>query len=358
MKAKFSVLTASLLSGIGALFFASEGFAQTTPAPKPTVCSRSCWGARAPGCSISSMAGLSRAIIHHTASSSDYTTDYATAQSKVRGVQNYHMDVNGWCDIGYHWLVSAGGHIFEGRSGSMSGLPRGAHDGCNTDSFGFNVMGYYHSPYNQTFTAAAQDSLYDVIAWRMPSGWSPYGSGTYCGNTVGKLDGHRKVLATACPGDIIWAHIGTSYTGGNARNGVASRRTPSTSLIVDNAGAGFSIVGAWSTGSSSTDKYGADYRYHSTEAVSEPATWTTTLGSTKTWSVYAWWPQGSNRSTTAPYIVYHDAGSTTVNKNQQANGGAWNLLGSWTMSAGTAQTKLSCWTTTGFVVVADAVKWQ
>jgi N-acetyl-anhydromuramyl-L-alanine amidase AmpD len=129
---------------------------------------------------------------------------------------------------------------------------------------------------------------------------------------------------------------------------------PVTAVTVDNSSAGFSVTGTWSTGSSSTDKYGADYRYHSTAPISEPAQWLASVSGTK--SVYAWWPQGSNRSTSAGYIVTHDGGTTTVNKNQQTGGGAWQLLGSWSMSTGKVQ--LSCWTGTGFIVVADAVKWQ
>jgi len=130
-----------------------------------------------------------------------------------------------------------------------------------------------------------------------------------------------------------------------------------TTVIKDNP-AGVP-TGTWATGTSSTDKYGADYRYHSTAAVSEPFTWTGNLNVSGSWSAYAWWPEGANRSSTAPYIVYHGAGSTTVNKDQTINGGAWNLLGTWSdFAAGDNDIKLSVWTTTGFNVMADAVKWQ
>jgi hypothetical protein len=182
--------------------------------PQPSICTRACWGARNSACS-GSFSTLSRAIIHHTAGAGDYTT--ANDHQKVRNIQNYHMDANGWCDIGYHFLVNAGGYIYEGRKNSMSGLPTGAHDGCNSSSFGFNVMGYYHPPYNQAFTSAARSSLEAVMAWRMPSGWSPYGSGSYCGNSVGTLDGHYRVKATACPGDIIIPQIPGIRDGVNAR---------------------------------------------------------------------------------------------------------------------------------------------
>ncbi len=131
-----------------------------------------------------------------------------------------------------------------------------------------------------------------------------------------------------------------------------------SSVIVDNNTSGFSASASWTTAPSAPDKYGADYRYRNTQSTSDTATWTASLGSTKTYNVSAWWSQGTNRSTTAPYIVYHSGGSTTVQKNQQANGGSWQLLGSWNMNAGSNQVKLSCWTTTGFVVIGDAVKWE
>lgn len=141
------------------------------------------------------------------------------------------------------------------------------------------------------------------------------------------------------------------------RNNWGTTSTGKTARVVDNSSAGFSVIGTWATASSAADKYGADYRYHSTAAVSEPAEWSTALNTSATWNVRAWWPAGTNRSATAPYIVTHAAGTTTVNKNQQGAGGVWNLLGSWSMS-GTVNVKLSCWTTTGYVVMADAIQWD
>lgn len=208
-----------------AVAFASVTPAQAGQGPKPSICSRSCWGARSASCS--SMSALTRAIVHHTAGAGDWTTSYEVGKTKVRGVQNLHMDGNGWCDIAYAFLVNAGGDIYEGRVGSMSGLTRGAHDGCNDNSFGFNVLGYYHTPYNHTFTADAKASLEAVIAWRMPSSWSATGSGSYCGNSVGTLDGHYKVKSTACPGSGIIPSIPAIRTGVmNRKNGTLPPAPP------------------------------------------------------------------------------------------------------------------------------------
>ncbi|MGI8908771.1 MAG: SpoIID/LytB domain-containing protein [Candidatus Sumerlaeaceae bacterium] len=126
-------------------------------------------------------------------------------------------------------------------------------------------------------------------------------------------------------------------------------------ITIDNSSAGFSASSNWSTGTSAADKYGTDYRYRSTAAVSDAAQWSASISSSGTYNVSAWWSQGSNRSATAPYILPN---GTSVSKNQQAGGGVWNLLGTSSLTAGTsAVTKLSCWTTTGYIVLADAIKY-
>lgn len=108
----------------------------------------------------------------------------------------------------------------------------------------------------------------------------------------------------------------------------------------------------WSTGTSAGDKYGADYRFRTTAALSDSAEWSAAVA-TATYKVQAWWTAGTNRASSAPYIVPSGA---TVHVNQQGGGGAWNTLGTYSLS-GTPVTKLSCWTTTGYVVVADAVRY-
>src|SRR5205823_372476 len=56
---------------------------------------------------------------------------------------------------------------------------------------------------------------------------------------------------------VVVTNAGGSVTSANAS------LTVKITVIVDNSDAGFSVVGTWTTGTSATDKYGADYRYHS-----------------------------------------------------------------------------------------------
>ncbi|MGI8966271.1 MAG: hypothetical protein ACR2H1_09325, partial [Limisphaerales bacterium] len=107
-----------------------------------------------------------------------------------------------------------------------------------------------------------------------------------------------------------------------------------TTIIVDNSSSGFSVTGSWATGTSAGNKYGSDYRYRSTAPVSEPARWSTSLPSSGTYTVYVWYPEGSNRSTAAPYVISTSSGSHTEYVNQQVTGGQWVNQGSYSMNAG------------------------
>lgn len=131
----------------------------------------------------------------------------------------------------------------------------------------------------------------------------------------------------------------------------------STVVTVDNHQSGFSSSSTWATSTWGTQKLGSNYRWRSTEAASDAATWTANLPSSGNWKVEARWTAGTNRSTTSPFIVHHKSSSTVVSRNQQANGGKWVSLGTYNLNSGSNQVQLSCWTGAGSVVVADGVRW-
>jgi hypothetical protein len=135
--------------------------------------------------------------------------------------------------------------------------------------------------------------------------------------------------------------------------------TPGFEVITDNTDAAFTASTNWWATTSTAGFYGTNYQVRSTAAVSDAATWSQNLPVSGTYKVYARWTTGSNRSTTASYFVYHTGGSAQVTVNQQQNNGTWILLGTYNFNAGTAgRVALSCWTTAGFYVVADAVKFE
>jgi hypothetical protein len=118
------------------------------------------------------------------------------------------------------------------------------------------------------------------------------------------------------------------------------------------------LSASWTAASATPGFYGTGYAYASTQAVSDPATFSFYLDGPATKTIDVWWTSGSNRAPSAPYIVTTSTGArlATVYVNQQANGSRWNTLGTWTFPAGWNTVQLSRWTTSGYVVVADAIR--
>jgi len=183
-----------------------------------------------------------------------------------------------------------------------------------------------------------------------------WGMDVHYGLYAGK-DANGNNMCWQCGGGYDGAYKTPWYTGWTyyykpIHNALAT--APAGDVIIDNSNAKFSCSANWSTGTG-TGKYGADYRWRSTAAISDMATWTP--GVTGNYAVYAWWAAGSNRYTAAPYkITKADGTVATVTVNQQINGGKWNLLGTYALSAGKT-VQLSCWAPSGYNVMADAIKF-
>jgi len=128
-------------------------------------------------------------------------------------------------------------------------------------------------------------------------------------------------------------------------------------VVVDNTNA--TVVGAWLIRNSSTDKYGPDYCYKVQGDGAAYLQFTPNLTQTGNYQVCEWHPQGSNRTTNAPYVISFDGGEQTVYVDQKIGGGRWNVLGTYSFAVGTAgNVKISDgFPDAGQVVLADAVKF-
>lgn len=167
--------------------------------------------------------------------------------------------------------------------------------------------------------------------------------------------GDRAYLGSATQRDI---HAKSEMFALQRHYGFA-KYTPSTAVVVigDNGTAAWSASTSWFPSTSTAGYYGANYHARATESISDQATWTVSLPSAGSYKVEAWYTAGANRAASAPYSVIHTGGTTVVNVNQQAGGSAWTNLGTYSFNAGSNQVKLSCWTTAGFYVIGDAVRF-
>ena len=187
--------------------------AQATPG-MPAIITRAQWGAdesirRGPPHYAEP---LQMVFIHHTATSNSYAPSDSAAI--VRSIYEYHVETNGWDDIGYNFLVDRYGQIFEGRYGGMTRSVIGAHTlGFNTHSSGIAVIGSFGSSAPPSAAIAALDHL---LAWRMdvahiaPAGKNMMVSGgnpSYPAGTkvvLNTISGHRDVYQTDCPGQYLY----------------------------------------------------------------------------------------------------------------------------------------------------------
>ena len=170
-------------------------------------------------------------VLHHTAGSNSYTK--AQAPGVVRGIYSFHVNGNGWNDIGYNFLVDRYGQVYEGRFGGMDRGVVGAHaSGWNSGSFGVSLMGNFDaaSPPSAAINAAAK-----VMGWKyVVHGLDPSTSATVRHNnrTIPTLVGHRDVGSTACPGRYVYSQMSS------IRSKVKSEATKYLSALTP-------VVGDW-----------------------------------------------------------------------------------------------------------------
>ena len=155
------------------------------------------------------------AIVHHTAGRNAYTR--AEAPAIVRAIQLYHVQGNGWNDIGYNFLVDRFGTVYEGRYGGVDRNVVGAHArGFNTGSTGIAVLGTYGSA---APTRAAETALTRLLAWRLDLAHADPlslltvisgGSERYLSDVpvlLRAVSGHRDTGYTECPGTKLYTRL-------------------------------------------------------------------------------------------------------------------------------------------------------
>ncbi len=309
------------------------------------------------------------AIWHPICNANWYTSGYGHKFYVIHDMEGYYASVINWFDNCS--MSSASVHFAtNGKQDATSDAPAGeiTQLGVRTAQYAWHALCW-----NQHSLGTEHEGFASNPAWYTDAQYRTSASCTAAmANAFGFAKDRNHVVGHNEKSNANWVSYANANLGINATCNSHTDPGPywawSTYMSYVTGGAGKTAVikdnpsgvptGTWATGTSATNKYGTDYRYHSTAAISEPFTWTASLNTTATWNVHVWYPEGGNRSTTAPYIVYHQGASTTCVVNQQITGGQWVLQGSWAMNAGNNDVKLSVWTTTGFVVVADAVKWD
>jgi N-acetylmuramoyl-L-alanine amidase len=128
-------------------------------------------------------------FIHCTATRPNWW-DGATPQEKVEEVRNWHVQDNGWSDIGYHWLIDRDGTVVQGRPETRQGAHAKGH---NRDTLAVSLFGGHGSNASDNFAdhfTPAQDAALRALIEGMQARHP----------TLVTVRGHNEVSNKACPG--------------------------------------------------------------------------------------------------------------------------------------------------------------
>jgi len=127
-------------------------------------------------------------IVHCSATRPDWMAG-ATTAAKVAEIRRWHVQGNGWRDIGYHHVIDRDGTIAAGRPLEQAG----AHTvGRNGGTIGVCLIGGFGSaatdPFGANFTTAQDAALRGYLAAAVAA----FGDLS--------ITGHNQWAAKACPG--------------------------------------------------------------------------------------------------------------------------------------------------------------
>ncbi len=196
---------ASTLTNKGGAALQGSGYA------RPAFATRTEWGCpwgQTSGPNTLTPTVPTHLIVHHSFSPGNDVTDWVAA---VRGIWNYHVNSNGWSDIGYNWLIDPKGVIYQGRAWvDTSDNALGAHFcGYNGRTMGVCMLGDFNSV---SPSDAALRSLVRLLAYRaFLNGINPRGVSFHESSkrNLNNISGHRDGCSTDCPGDALYPQLPT-----------------------------------------------------------------------------------------------------------------------------------------------------
>lgn len=135
------------------------------------------------------MRTLTEIIVHCSATRPEWMDGQPTT-AKVAEIKRWHVQGNGWSDIGYHFLIDRDGAIVTGRPIERDGAHVRGH---NRGTVGICLIGGFGSSENddafEHFTPPQMAAL-RVLIGKLQNDH----------RTITKVSGHNEYAAKACPG--------------------------------------------------------------------------------------------------------------------------------------------------------------
>lgn len=185
--------------------------------PGVTVLPRSSWNARSANPKLlDPMTRVFRVTVHHSGEVTNIgnQTDVANL---LRAIQNAHQKGEGYADVGYHFLIDAGGRVWQGRDIKYQGAHAG-NSALNSGNVGVCLLGNFDS---QSLPVAQAKSLV-VVLDSLRKRYGIRREHVYGHGEIRKLGG---IGGTECPGDRVQSIV-EKYRKGSGTNPITDARTP------------------------------------------------------------------------------------------------------------------------------------
>ena len=171
------------------------------------------------------MRKIDEIIIHCTVTRPDWMDGRPTSD-KVAEVRRWHVEDNGWSDIGYHFLIDRDGTVVKGRPVEKAG----AHTkGCNANSVGIALFGGHGASATDQFEDHFTD--WQAIALRALI------TNLEQGHPITKVSGHNQYANKGCPGFKVGDWV-TREPAREPRTSVTQSTTVQASAVQIASGAG------------------------------------------------------------------------------------------------------------------------
>jgi N-acetylmuramoyl-L-alanine amidase len=153
------------------------------------------WGAAPPRGRVALPPPAARGVaIHYSGMDADEQALHVNCAGRVRGIQRYHMEEQGWLDIAYSHVICRHGYVFVGRGYGIRTAANGTNE-ANDNYFAICFLGN-DSLGRTDVTRAARGALGELIRdyqRRYPRAL--------------RVRPHSAFVRTACPGRELTAYI-------------------------------------------------------------------------------------------------------------------------------------------------------
>jgi N-acetylmuramoyl-L-alanine amidase len=240
---------------------AAQGLALAAPIlnagpGQPPIIARHGWGAgQARPVHAPTYGTVDLAFVHHTVNPNGYSA--AQVPALLLSIFYYHVQVRGFWDIAYNFIIDLYGGIWEARAGGIDMAVIGAHAGAyNAESTGVAVLGDFM---NVVPSQAAMASLQRLLAWKLslhglPSQgqvtvvvnplsafYTPFPPGAHV--SLPRISGHREGDLTDCPGDALYAQLPSVRSQVASLAGVPAKLTLQSAPATPSAGTPVTVSG-------------------------------------------------------------------------------------------------------------------